>query len=323
MARFTVALSFLLTISSLATAQQDVQFSQYMLNSTFFNAAFAGHDGTTHVSALHRSQWLGYSSSFDDDGGAPSSQLISFSTPFNLKSLPLGLGVNIINDRLGLVSNFQMQFSLAYHKQLRRGRLSIGLQPSIISQSIDFSKFRFNDATDPLNTNERVSQVSPDLGVGLVYSTKVYYLGIGANHLLAPSFNFGLSEAASQLENKLETTLNISGGYNYQLTYNLVLTPSALVKTDLGTYSFDLSAIATYDDKIWGGVSYRDGEAVILLMGYSFLEDNIMRVGYAFDYVIDSQSGKSPTSHEIFIRYNLPSISTGGRKIVRTPRFRF
>lgn len=304
-------------------AQQDVQFSQYMLNSTYFNAAFAGLDGTTNVSAMHRSQWLGYSSSFDNDGGPPTSQLVSFSTPLNLSNQPFGAGVNFVNDKLGLVTNLQMQLSIAYHKQLKRGRLSVGLQPGFVSQTIDFSKFRFNDVTDPLNRGEKLSQLSPDLGFGIVYSTKVYYLAAGASHLLSPSFNFGISEAAAQLENKLETSINVSAGYNYQLSYNLVLSPSVLVKSDLNTYSFDLSAIGTYDDKIWAGISYRDSEALILLMGYSFLEDNVMRVGYAFDYVVDSQSAKSPTSHEIFVRYNLPSLSTGGKKIIRTPRFRF
>lgn len=314
---------FFYCVFSRASAQQDVQFSQYMLNPLFYNAGWAGLDGTSHISAMHRTQWLGYSSSFDGDGGAPSSQLITFSTPIKFKEKDLGVGVNFVNDKLGPLSNLNLEIALAYHIKMRRGQLSLGLKPAIISQSIDFSQFRFNDETDPLNIGTRESQMRPDLGFGAFYSTKLYTVGIGVNHLLRPSFDYGLNSATVNLQNKVETNYNISGTYDYKVSYNIIFSPSILIKTDLNNYSFDLSGIVTYDEKIWGGASYRDNEALILLMGYSFLDDNKMRVGYAFDYVVGEQKAKQPTSHEIFIRYNLPNISTGGKKIIRTPRFRF
>lgn len=324
MRRYIWCTTVMMLIVLVANGQQDVQFSQYMLNSTYFNAASAGLDGNTSISAIHRSQWLGYNSDFDNDGVAPTSQLLSFATPLNFNNMPMGVGFNFINDRLGVINNLHLQASLAYHKQLRRGRLSIGLQPALILHSVDFTKFNPVDPDDPILQNpEKRTQLAPDLSIGVMYSTKVYFLGASVNHLLSPSFDFGLDLPNSRLVNKLEITTNLMAGYNYQLAYNLVLSPTVLVKTDLNTYSFDLSVIGTYDDKIWGGVSYRDREALILLMGYSFLEDNVMKVGYAFDYVVDSQNAKSPTSHEIFIRYNLPNIPTSGKKIIRTPRFRF
>jgi hypothetical protein len=49
-------------------AQQDAQFSQYMYNSIYVTPAAAGIDGVTKFSALHRSQWLGYESSFGERG---------------------------------------------------------------------------------------------------------------------------------------------------------------------------------------------------------------------------------------------------------------
>ncbi|MEQ9288410.1 MAG: type IX secretion system membrane protein PorP/SprF [Cyclobacteriaceae bacterium] len=313
----------IMTCSLTLHAQQDVQFSQYMLNPLFYNAGWAGVDGSAHVSALHRSQWLGYSSTFDGDGGAPSSQLISLSTPLKFREKDFGAGLNVINDQLGPLSNLSLELVLAYHRELRDGRLSIGLKPGFISQTIDFTQFRFNDPSDPLNVQTKESQVSPDLGFGAFYYTKDYSIGLGVNHLLNPSFDFGLSSASADFQNRIERNFNISGTYNYKAAYNLVFSPSILIKTDLNNYSFDLSAIATYDEKVWGGVSYRDNEALILLMGYSFLDDNKMRVGYAFDYVVGEQKAKQPTSHEIYVRYNLPNISTGGKKIIRTPRFRF
>ena len=63
-----------------AFAQQDPLFTQYMFNNLYMTPAFAGVDGVTRFTAVHRSQWLGYQSSFGD-GGAPTTQLVSFNTP--------------------------------------------------------------------------------------------------------------------------------------------------------------------------------------------------------------------------------------------------
>jgi hypothetical protein len=90
----------------------------------------------------------------------------------------------------------------------------------------------------------------------------------------------------------------------------------------LKTYSFDVSLLATFQEKIWGGLSFRQGEAMIALLGYSFFKDNSLRLGYGFDYVISAQEAKNATSHEIILSYTLPVVSSGERRIIRTPRFR-
>ena len=312
---------FCLFFGFAASAQQDVQFSQYMLNPLFYNAGWAGVDGSSHVSAMHRSQWAGYSSTFDGDGGAPTSQLISFSTPLKIKEHNLGVGVNFINDIKGPISDLNIDFVMAYHKNIRKGKLSFGIKPSIISHTIHGSRFRPNDENDPFIPSSKVSNTMFDLGIGGYYTTEDFSLGLGINHLLRPTYDFG--EVKDDFRNRFETNLNISGQYNYDVAYKLVFKPSILIKSDFSTYSFDLSGVFEYDEKIWGGLSYRDNEAIILLMGYSFLDGNKMRVGYGFDYVVGEQEAKQPTSHEIFVRYNLPNISAGSKKIIRTPRFRF
>ncbi|NMJ88048.1 MAG: type IX secretion system membrane protein PorP/SprF, partial [Thaumarchaeota archaeon] len=101
------------------------------------------------------------------------------------------------------------------------------------------------------------------------------------------------------------------------------ITPSFIVRsTEFTSYTFNIGAIAEYKEKIWGGLSYRQQDAAILLLGYSFFKENSLRLGYAFDYTIIAQDAKSLTSHELMISYRLPAISTSGKKVVRTPRFR-
>jgi type IX secretion system PorP/SprF family membrane protein len=141
---------------------------------------------------------------------------------------------------------------------------------------------------------------------------------VSASHLLKSKFDYG----NDSLQNALETHLYLTGGYDYQLNYDLVLSPSLLLKTDLKTYSFDVSLIATFRDRLWGGLSFRQSEAMIALLGYSFFKDSSLKLGYGFDYVINAQEAKNSTSHEILLSYTLPVVSSGERRIIRTPRFR-
>jgi type IX secretion system PorP/SprF family membrane protein len=111
-------------------------------------------------------------------------------------------------------------------------------------------------------------------------------------------------------------------GYDYEINYDFVLRPSVLVKSDLTTYSFDLSLLAYFREKLWFGFSFRQSDAMIALIGYSFLKDNSLRLGYSFDYIINAQEAKNPTSHELLLSYTLPVLSGGEKRIIRTPRFR-
>lgn len=79
--------------------------------------------------------------------------------------------------------------------------------------------------------------------------------------------------------------------------------------------------MATYNDTMWGGLSYRQQESLVGMIGYSFFREKSLKLGYAFDYTIIAQEAKAASSHEIMISYSLPVSSSGEKKIIRTPRF--
>ena len=130
-----------------AHAQQDPQFTQYMFNTLYITPAYAGVDGVTQITAIHRSQWLGYQSSFND-GGAPTTQMISFTSPiYKLKS---GFGLYALNDKLGPQTNQEAQAMYAYHLALKQAKLSIGIKVGFFAQSIDYDLYRPIHEDDPL-----------------------------------------------------------------------------------------------------------------------------------------------------------------------------
>jgi type IX secretion system PorP/SprF family membrane protein len=299
-----------------AMAQQDPQFTQYMFNSMYVTPAFAGVEGVTQLTAIHRSQWLGYESSFND-GGAPTTQLISFNSPiYKLRS---GFGVYAINDKLGPQNNIEAHAMYAYHLGLKDSKLSIGVKVGFYSQAINYDQYRAIHPDDPLLSGRegKESQIRPDVGFGLFYRAEKFYLGAGINHLTRAEFDFGINQARNALENHLQFT----GGYYYEVNFDLTLTPTVLVKTDFKEYSFDLGVIATLKDKMWAGLSFRQSEAANVLLGYSFLKDKALRLGYAIDIVVKDQEAKENFSHELMLSYQLPVYATG-KKVVRTPRYR-
>ncbi len=309
--------TLLITVSGMsAHAQQDTQFTQYMFNSLYITPAYAGVEGVTQLTAIHRSQWAGYQSSFNDRG-APTTQLVSFNAPvYKLRS---GFGTYIVNDQLGPLNNLEAQAIFAYHLGLRDAKLSFGLKAGIFSQTINYDMYRPIHVDDPLLVDKsgKESQVRPDIGFGVYYRAEKYYLGAGVNHLTRAEFDFNVNDARNALENHL----NLTGGYYHEVSFDLTMSFSALIKTDFNEYSFDVGVIATLKDKMWGGLSFRQSEAANVLLGYSFLKDNSLRLGYAIDVVVIDPDGKENFSHEVLLTYQLPVYATG-KKVIRTPRYR-
>jgi type IX secretion system PorP/SprF family membrane protein len=306
----------LLGTSNASYAQQDPQFTQYMFNNLFVTPAAAGIDGVTRFTVLHRSQWLGYESSFDA-GSAPTSQLLTFSTPiYKLKS---GFGAYIMHDQQGPQNNFEAQAMYAYHLGIKdNAKLSLGLKLGFFSQGINGTYYRYIQGSDPLIVEGKESQIRPDVGVGAMLRSEKYYVGVGINHLTKAKFDFGKDETRGALQ----THATISAGYFHDVNFDLQIMPTVLVKTDFNEYSFDLGVIATLRNTMWGGLSFRQSEAANVLLGYSFLKDKSLRFGYAIDVVIKDRQAKENFSHELMLTYELPVGVGAGKKVVRTPRYR-
>ena len=314
--RSVLCVVLVLSLAGAAMCQQDPQFTHYMFNTLYYNPAFAGVEGVTKLTAIHRSQWLGYAPTLGG-GGAPTTQLISITSPiFKLNS---GFGAYIVNDQLGPQNNLEAQASYAYHLGVKDGKLSFGLRAGIFSQTINFDQYRFIDPNDPLLGDKRgsQSQVRPDLATGIYWRKEKYYVGLSFNHLLRSTFDFGLSQ-----RNALQTHLYLTGGYFYELNFDLKFQFMSIVQSDFTKTTVNLGGIAYFKDTMWGGLSFRSSEAAILMFGYSLLKDKSLKLGYALDYVIQDQAAKRPTSHELMLTYELPVNPGSGKKVVRTPRYR-
>lgn len=321
MIRFPRCLLVFLTIVSGASAfgQQDAQFTQYMFNQLYFNPAYAGVEALSSVRVIHRSQWFGYDGTLNA-AGAPNTQVVSYSSRFD--AVRGGMGLYISNDNLGPTNNLEIQASVSHFMVLPNGAsLSLGLNAGMFSSSLDFDELVLVDPSDVVaNLSGKESQLRPDLGLGILYRKGNFFGGLSANHLLEPEFDFG----EDQLSNQLNRHYYLTAGYDYSLTPQLTLTPSLLLKSvALNTYSVDVSVIGKYNDKLWGGLAYRQSESASAMFGYNVWGDKLT-LAYAFDFVISDRDSKEPTSQEIMLIYNFKkNPPPRGKSIIRTPRYRY
>ncbi len=292
---------YLLIIINLAVSgQQDPQFTNNMYFKLGVNPGFAGAEDAVNGLILNRYQWEGMK-------GAPKTLVFSMDAAVNLFGAPGGVGINIIDDQLGFEKNISMNANYSYKTELSFGTLGIGMAFGLINKSIngewevpeDNLGIYTQPGSDPAIPQGESSQMAFDVGSGVYLSSNQYYLGVSVTHLNQAAIKF--DELASTY---LSRHYYLSGGYNIKLSDPLFeLRPSFLFKSDLASWQLDANANVVYDERFWGGLSYRVNDAVALLMGVELI--NGLKVGYSFDLVTSAIGYYGFASHEIFVGYSL------------------
>jgi type IX secretion system PorP/SprF family membrane protein len=289
-----------------------------MYNGMYYNPAFAGKEDGFRFSALHRSQWLNYTTN-SGQSGAPVTQLIT--AQGKLESKNIGYGLTVVNDQIGPTGNLEINLQGAYHRKLKRATLSLGVSAGFFSTSIDYGELILVNPELNIPSSGKENQTNFNFGAGLLFDRGNYYVGLSSRHVNQPSFDFGDGSYANQLRNHSYLLL----GYRFRPIGQLRIEPSFLLKSvSFNNFSYDVSVIAMHQNKISGGLAFRGQEAVSILMGYSLLKDNSLNLGYSFDLVFGGLEAKAPTSHELLLRYTLSNVNKDVQRVIqRTPRFRF
>ncbi len=294
-------LSFALLFSDLS-AQQDAQFSQNMFNKLANNPGFAGSSQAISAIGLFRSQWTGFE-------GAPQTTNISIHAP--VERIGGGLGLSIISEEIASFSNTSFQLSYAYQTQLGAGQLGIGLSLGMYQSGLDGSSLNPADAGDnAIPTGEAVGSAF-DIGAGLYYNTQDVYFGLSTAHITEPAIDW--SDGKTQ---QLKQHYFLIAGSYHELTSKLSLNPSIYLKSDGSSSQLDINTNVIYNDKLWGGLSYRLDDGLVILAGLELMED--LKLGLAYDLVL---SEVASNSFEVMLGYNFKIKVDTQVKTYKNPRF--
>ena len=316
-----ISLLFVLSLVFKADAQQDPQFSQNMHNKLFFNPAYAGMNDGICVYTFARQQWVGFE-------GRPETYLLGAHGTFVIPGINLrsGGGLVITGDALGQMHFTSIKGSYSAHIPLNitgsdPGHLGIGISAGWLQFGLGNNWRSTNPYySDPAIPDEGFQSSKLDLDLGLYYKTNRMFIGASLTHLTGATFNaegeglgggFGTNPDVVNYNTSfsMKSHLFVMGGYDFPLPNPLfVLKPSIFVKSDLVSAQVDVNALVEYNNFIWGGLTYRYVDAVVLMAGVNWEPGTIpgtLRTGYAYDVTTNKLASGSNGSHEIFVQYCL------------------
>jgi type IX secretion system PorP/SprF family membrane protein len=294
-------------------AQFDYMFTQYMFNETFINPAYAGSKDAMSATLLNRQQWVNFP-------GRPVTTSFSLHGP--LLGKKMGLGLSVMNEKIGVLNQNFAYINYAYRvKTGEKSTLAFGLMGGIHNQVNKFSDIKTSsDGTvlDPQFSQGNVSTIAPNFGTGIYFNTKTFYAGFSIPRMVDDRVKFSTNGAVAQSV-KIDP-----GNFHYYLTVgnvfkineDLRLKTQGLVQAVEGApIQFNVTANALIKEMIWAGLSYRSGSAASVIAGVQVNPQFL--VSYSYDYTLNAIQKYSMGSHEIVLNY---LFSYKGKKVV-TPRY--
>ncbi len=301
-------LFFLLGCTSLF-AQQQPFFSQFFYNKLIANPGAAGSTGLPTITAFHRQQWAGLE-------GAPVTQALSVNSPVLAERV--GLGLTLVNDRIGFYNSTFAQAAYAYRVQLGSGRLGIGLHGSMTRYEADLSEIR----TISGSIKPEESMMAPaylfNLGMGVHFENERFFVGAAIPQVLDRGQSNGqvrhfFANAGAVLE--LSPTLRMRAAGAVRVVEN-------------APPSFDahLGFGFTEDARLWLGSTLRmskttalGGDALVAVGQYQISER--IRAGLAYDLGLGAVRNGNAGSFELLLEYAFVKASAAQVVPVLRPRY--
>ncbi|MBF4516939.1 type IX secretion system membrane protein PorP/SprF [Flavobacterium sp. ANB] len=302
----TTLFTLVITLSTIAGfAQQDSQFTQYMYNTININPAYAGSRGALSIFGLYRTQWVGLD-------GAPETSSFSINTPINNSNL--GVGLSLVNDKIGPTNENNLSLDFSYTVQTSANfKLSFGIKGTANLFNLDISKLNPEDQGDP-QFQDLDNKFSPNVGAGVYWHSDKAYIGLSVPNFIETN-RYDDNDIAIY---KDKINYYLMGGYVFNLDrYEYYkFKPAVLAKMVEGApLQVDISANFMFVDKFVLGAAYRWSASVSLMAGFQITDG--LYIGYGYDRETTKLNNYNSGSHEIFLRYEF--IKNTSR--MSSPRF--
>lgn len=272
-------------------AQYDPSFSHYWTMEPSFNPAAVGKSPKLNVVAAYNMTMAGFKRN-------PRTMYLSGDMPFYFARSYHGVGVQLMNDQIGLFSHKKLALQYAYRFRVLGGMLAVGVQGSMLSETLDGTKADLADDNDPAFSSSSVTGSALDIAAGLYYSHRDWYVGASVQHVGAPKVELGETN-----ELNIDRVYYLTGGYNIRLRNPfLTIHPSVFGRYDGVGYRADATVRLKYEhDKkiLYGGIGYSPTNTVTLFVGGTYRG---VMLGYSYEaYTSGISLGNG--SHELLVVY--------------------
>lgn len=282
----------MLATATFMWGQYDPSFSHYWSMEPAYNPASVGKQDKINAVVAYNMSLVGFEHN-------PRTMYLSGDMPFYALGAYHGVGVQMINDDIGVFSHKKFSVMYALKQKFLGGILSVGIQPAMLSESLNGSKLDFaeGDSDEAFSTSD-VNGSAFDMNFGLYYKRKNWYVGASIQHLMAPTVEIG-----EKNELKVSQSYYLTGGCNIRLRNPfLTIQPSLMARYDGVGYRGDITTRVTYTYEkrlMYAGVGYSPTNSVTVYLGGMFR--GIM-LGYSYE-IYTSTVPVGNGSHELFVGY--------------------
>lgn len=170
------------------------------------------------------------------------------------------------------------------------------------------------DFDDPAITGSVSVMVLPNITPGIWYYDKTSFLGMSIHQLLGnPIERIGT-------DSRLWRQYMLSGGKRFRISKITTVMPAALMKISPGSpMALDVNVMMEWKRMFGVGASYRNSDAVAVMMRLSFLK--YFQLGYSYDITTSRIKLDSSNTHEFILAITPCPPKDPSKMIVRCPVF--
>ncbi len=321
-----LSLLALLGFAVYAIAQQQPQYTQYLINNYILNPALTGIENYTDVKISHRHQWVGLqdapvttyltlhkplgkqddrttATSFDMPGENPRGR--NFWQDYTAAKPHHGIGLKIINDKTGPLNRFAGYVSYAYHIGISaRTSIAAGFEAGLQDIFLNRNKLDFGPTSplDPAVYNSgEINSLKPDFGAGVWVYSADYFIGLSAQQIIPQKIYFS-DNTVKQQQSKLVPHLFATAGYRFFIADDISMIPSIMLKyVQPAPASIDINSKFQYRDLVWVGAGYRVKDGFNAMLGLNV--SNTFNISYAYDYTTSPLNSITKGTHEIVLGF--------------------
>jgi len=277
-------------------SQQDPLLTHFFYNKMSFNPASTGSEDYFVGASTYRNQW-------DNVQGAPNSAALNIEGNIE-RFFPGGLGLSFFHDAIGfnrqnnLMLNYSYPVKINSRNEVRFGlgigMLNFGMRPDWVTSSSQFDK----------SLPTEFSSTGLDLNFGIYYkSANNFYAGLSITHINGQEIKHSTEQGILTFDQlyPIKRHLYLMGGYQTRKIGPGSIDAQMLLKTEFNFTSIDLNARYMMDNLGYAGLTYRNSDAISIILGYMPIPN--FTVGYAYDITTNKLSNISRGSHEILLRY--------------------
>jgi type IX secretion system PorP/SprF family membrane protein len=283
---------------------QDPEFTQFYANPLYLNPAFAGSAYGPRFVLNYRNQWPSISGGFV-------TYAASYDQHFDV--LSGGIGVQVVRDQAGdgelrtTMGSFMYSYMLRINKTFA---IKAGIQASIISKSIDFSKLLFGDMINPkLGFIEATGENLPATGVykidpvadfsaGIMGFSKKFYGGVAVNHISEPQISF-YQDNKSVLPMKISAHAGLLIPLDNNRNPRNFFSPNVVYQKQQNFSQFNIGAYYIKDYFVAGAWFRQTSENFDALMFLIGVKKESVKIGYSYDITFSDARFGAKGSHEI------------------------